>query len=306
MESNSISTTIKLNNGYEMPRIGLGTAGVKDVSNIVYESIKDGLRMIDTAEIYGNEKEIGEGINKALSEGLVKREELFIVTKLWILRKHEAEASIKDQLSNLNLSYVDLYLDHWPMSIYKDSKGEQKFTSMHQVWKQMEDLVHNGYTKSIGVCNYSVQSMMDLLSYASIKPVVNQFEFHPYLNQTNLVKYCQLNDVQVIAYNSICRGGYVQRYHSKANLNLLEEDVVKEIAEKYNTTAGLIALSWALSQGLMVIPSSSNPRRMKENLKALEFRLAEEDVEKIGKLHIAYRFCGSAQYPFSGGIDLFA
>jgi D-xylose reductase len=307
METLSISPTIILNNGYEMPRIGLGTAGVKDVATIVYESIKDGLRMIDTAECYENEKEIGEGISRVIKEGIVKREDLFIVTKLWVNRKHEAESSIKEQLDSLGLDYVDLYLDHWPMSIYKDKNGEQRSVPSHKVWKQLEDLVNKGYTKSIGVCNYNVQSLMDLLSYAEIKPVINQFENHPYLNQRNLVKYCQANNIQVMAYNSICRGGYVYKYHSKVNLNLLEEELIKEIAEKYNTNPGLIALNWALSQELIVIPSTSNPRRMKENMKALEFQLADEDLEKIGKLNNGYRFCGSAQFKlFSGGVDVFA
>jgi len=307
METQSIPPTIKLNNGLEMPRIGLGTAGVKGVAIIVYESIKDGLRMIDTAECYENEKEIGEGINRALTEGIVKREDLFIVTKLWVNRKHEAEASIKEQLASLGLDYVDLYLDHWPMSIYKAKNGEQKYVATHKVWKQLEDLVHKGYTKSIGVCNYNVQSLMDLLCCAEIKPVINQFEFHPYLNQQNLVKYCKANNIQVMAYNSICRGGYVYKYHSKVNLNLLEEELIKEIADKYNTTPGIIALNWALSQGLIVIPSTSNPRRMKENMKALEFKIDDEDVEKIGKLHNGYRFCGSTQFvDFSGGVDTFA
>jgi len=307
MKSLSIPSIVKLNNGQDMPRIGLGTAGIKDVAIIVYESIKDGVRLIDTAECYENEKEIGEGLTRAINDGIVKREELFIVTKLWVNRKHEAEESIKEQLASLNLGYVDLYLDHWPMPIYKSKNGEQKAVPAHKVWRQMEDLVIKGYTRSIGVCNYNVQSLMDLLSYAKIKPVVNQFEFHPYLNQINLVKYCQANDIQVMAYNSICRGGYVSKYHSHVNLNLLEEEIIKEMAEKYKTNTGVIALNWSLSQGLIVIPSTSNPRRMKENLKALDFEMSAEDIENIAKLNNGYRFCGSALFKqFSGGVDVFS
>jgi D-xylose reductase len=306
INKNTISITIKLNNGIEMPRIGLGTNKVQNLSEIVYQSIKDGLRMIDTASRYENEKEVGEGIARAINEKIITREELFVVTKLWITHKADPEAAIKRQLKELNLSYVDLYLDHFPCSIYKVD-GKVVKTPIHILWKNMENLVKKGYTKSIGVSNYKVQTLMDLLSYCEIKPVVNQIEFHPYLNETNLYKYCMENQIIVTAYNSMTKGDYV-KFHSHKNLNLLNEPIIISTAEKYNTTAGNICLNWALSQDVIVIPATSNPNRMKENLTALNFRLTEEDLntinEKLNRIH--YRFNPTTQWDFSMGYDLFA
>ena len=170
----------------------------------------------------------------------------------------------------------------------------------------MENLVNKGLTKSIGISNYNVQLIMDLLSYAKIKPVMNQIEFHPYLAQQSLKEYCQKQGIHLTAYNSICRGKYVGTYHTKANLDLLNEPIVKDLAAKYNVNPGHIALNWALVQDVVVIPSTANPKRMKENLKALDFKLNKEDVEKINKLDINYRFNPPQQYDFSLGVDIFA
>jgi diketogulonate reductase-like aldo/keto reductase len=137
-ENKGIDFYIELNNGIKMPRVGLGTYEVKDLSNIVYSSIKDGVRLIDTA--YKNEKEVGEGIKKAIDEGLVKREDLFIITKVWPSHKHKVEESIRESLSNLGLDYVDLYLDHWPIPVYNDPKtglilSQSLFMNFGLLWK---------------------------------------------------------------------------------------------------------------------------------------------------------------------------
>jgi diketogulonate reductase-like aldo/keto reductase len=307
MENDSLATIpfyIKLNNGYDIPIIGMGTSNQQDLSNIIYESIKDGLRSIDTASIYRNEREVGEGINRAINDGIVKREELFIVTKLWITDKHQPEESIKKQLKELNLDYVDLYLDHWPISIYKiDDKMYR--TPIHQVWKNMENLVKKGYTKSIGVSNYSVQILMDLLTYCEIKPVVNQVEYHPYLHQANLHKYCMDNGIYLIAYNSLTKGAYTS-VHSDKNLILIEEPLIKNLATKYNKTPGQICLNWALVQKVFVIPATSNSKRMKENLNSLSFKLSNEDMNSLKSLNIDFRFLSSTQYSFCMGYDIFA
>ncbi len=297
MNSNSttISKTIKLNNGIEMPRVGLGTHEIPDLANVIYESIKLGLKMIDTAFRYGNEKEVGEGINKAIKDGIVERKDLFIVTKLAYFQRHKPHEAILNQLKILNLEYIDLYLDHWGMSV-NVVDGEVIKTPTHVLWKNMEDLVKKGYTKSIGVSNYNVQLLMDLLSYCEIKPVVNQVEFHPYLATENLLKYCEKNEVYFMAYNSICRGTYVDQYHGSVKLNLLEEEIVKEMSKKYEKTVGQIVLNWALSQNNIVIPSTSKPSRIKENLETLDFRMSKEDVEKVSKLNNGYRFGGSLNW----------
>ena len=298
-----------LNNGIKIPVMGMGTDSMKNISEVIYSSIKSGTRLIDTAARYGNEKEIGIGINKALNEGIVKREDLYIITKLNPIEKDDPEKAIKESLEKLNLSYVDLYLDHWPSGDkFKDGKL-YKAVPVHYFWPIIESFVSKGYTKSIGVSNYNVQSLLNILSFCKIKPAVNEIEFHPYLYQKNLVEFCKAQGIQVIAYNSLIRGNSVQTYKDKFkdySLNLLEEDVIKEMAKKYNTTEGLIALNWSISQDLIVIPRTSNPNRMSENLKAKDFRMSKEDIEKISKLNKNQRFNCSYIWDSYMGVDLFA
>lgn len=285
--SPSISKYIILNNGVEMPRIGLGTSKIQEVDKVVYDSIKNGLRMIDTAFSYDNEKEVGEGINKALNEGIVERKDLFVTTKLSFKQKQNPEEAIKNQLKTLNLSYVDLYLDHWPFETYTvDEKTYNTPTAV--LWKNMEDLVRKGYTISIGVSNYNVHLLTDILSFCEIKPVINEIEIHPYFTNKKLLEYCQGQEIQIIGYNSLVKGPYVARH--KMNLNLLEENIIRELSTKYKKTPGQIALNWSLSQNIIVIPSSRNGKRIIENLGSLNFKLSEKEIEKISSLHIGFKF----------------
>ena len=292
-----VSKTLKLNNGNDIPKFGLGTLLVKNVADITYAGIKEGVRLIDTAWIYQNEKEVGKGINKALDDKLVKREDLFIITKVWATHKSDPEASLIAQLKDLNLDYVDLYLDHAPVAYDND-----KFFPQHIFWKNMEGVVKKGLAKSIGVCSYNVQLLMNLLSFAEIKPVVNQFEFHPYLTQPGLVKFCKDNNVKIMAYNSLGKNFFVEKYHSESKLNLIEDKIIGEVGKKYNKTNGVILLNWAISQDIIVIPSTSSAERFKENLQCLSFKMSDEDIQKISKLNIPFRF-GSVQ---GGAPDIFA
>jgi diketogulonate reductase-like aldo/keto reductase len=282
--------TTKLNNGEEIPLSGFGTYAMQGLAETVYESIKKGLRCIDTAEFYKNEKEIGEGIKKAIEENIITRKELYIITKIWPTSKHIPEETLLNQLNDLNLTYVDLYLDHWPSQI-NEVDGKIIKTPMHILWRNMEDLVRKGLTKSIGVSNYNIQSLNNLLSFCEIKPVLNQVEFHPYFYQKELLSFCRNNDILLMAYNSLCKGVYTQRdIHKEKNLNLLEEKIVKELSEKYNRTPGQIVLNWAIYQNVIVIPASSKSDRVKENIESFNFRLSEEDFEMLCKLDIGYRF----------------
>jgi diketogulonate reductase-like aldo/keto reductase len=307
MESDKITPDITLNNNIKMPRIGLGTHKIENCAEIVYESIKSGCRLIDTASVYQNEKQVGQGIKKAIDEGIVKREDLFVVTKIWTQDKHRVDQSIKYQLGELGLDYVDLYLDHWPFCTWIDDDTKKEITvPSHVFWPKMEELVHKGQVKSLGVSNYNVQLLADLLAFAKIKPVVNQFELHPYLAQTGLVNYCLANNVYPMAYNSICRGSYAKKKIT-SEVNLLEDSVMKQYAEKYGVTTGILALNWALSRNCIVIPGTSNPKRMGENLKALNFKLSEEDLKcLLEKLDKNFRFNGTSDWGWSKNVDIFA
>jgi diketogulonate reductase-like aldo/keto reductase len=307
MESQSTNLTepIKLSNGQLIPRLGVGSFLMEDAETVIYQSIKDGVRLIDTAWRYSNEKQVGNAITRAINEGLVKREDLFIVTKVWVGHKTDPEKALKGQLVDLNLDYVDLYLDHWPMTVYEWEGVSYKAPTYH-FWCNMEKLVEQGLTKSIGLCNYNVQHILDILSFCKIRPVVNQIEYHPYLMQNNLIKFCKNEGITIMAFNSLVRGKYVDRFHKESNLSLVEEPIVKEIAEKHNTTPGLIALNFPLSQGHVTIYGTSNPNRTKENLNALKINLSEEDQNAIAKLDRGYRFNTSVQWDFFKGVDVFA
>lgn len=290
MEEQNISKTTTLNNGMKMPLAGLGTYAIQGLTENVYESIKHGLRLIDTAQFYKNEKEVGEGINRAIKENIVTREDLFIITKIWCTSKHIPEETLTNQLKDLNLTYVDLYLDHWPSQI-NEVDGKIIKTPNHILWKNMEDLVKKGLTKSIGVSNYNIQSLMNLLSFCEIKPVLNEVEFHPYFHQKELLNFCKNNEIQLLAYNSLCKGLYTKgAHHTEVKLNLLEENIIIELSKKYNKSTGQIALNWAITQNVAVIPSSQKSSRVKENIESVNFRLSKEDFDKISELNIGYRF----------------
>jgi diketogulonate reductase-like aldo/keto reductase len=279
-----------LNNGIQCPIIGEGTHFVKNViASVVYQSIKDGVRFIDTASIYDDEEEVGEGIKKALDEKIVKREELYVVTKLWTDERDDIEGALRRSLKKLKLDYVDLYLDHWPIFYLKEKNNIKTHNvPMHIMWEEMEKLVVKGLTKSIGVSNYNVQSLHNLLSFCKIKPVFNQVEFHPYLYQKELLNYCNSENIKIIAYNPICRGAYVNM--EKEKLNLLEEPIVKELAEKYKKTPGQIVLNWLINLGIVPIPRTGKPERMKENLDSTTFVMEKDDYEKVSNLNKNHRF----------------
>ena len=317
------SKRLKLNNGLEIPIMGLGTTRLrnlddankslkgddrmKDVEEVVYSSIKHGTRLIDTASKYENEVEVGKGIKKAIDEGIVKREDLFVITKMWPDEKEDPEKALKQSLERLQLSYVDLFLDHWPSGKCYNGKNNFKLISVKDMWPKMEKLVEENLTKSIGVSNYNVQNLLIVLSICKIKPVVNEVEFHPYLYQKDLKEFCDLENIKIIAYYPLIKGvNYKSRFTKIMNekkLDLLNEEIVKNLANKYGKTVGQIILNWHVHLGVIPIPGSANPERMKENLAAIDFKMEDKDYDLISSLDKQFRFCdGIGIY----GIDIFA
>ena len=300
--------TLKLYNDLICPIIGLGTTRMKDVEEVVYQSIKDGTRLIDTASKYENEVEVGKGINKAIKEGIVKREDLFVVTKMWLNEKEDPEKALKGSLERLQLEYVDLYLDHWPSGKCYNGKNDFKFISIKDIWPKMEKLVEQGLTKSIGVSNYNVQNLLIILSLCKIKPVTNQVEFHPYLYQKDLKEFCDKENIKIISYYPLIKGvNFKKRFEKimkEKNLDLLNEDIVLNLAQKYGKTPGQIILNWHIHLGVIPIPGTSNPERMKENLESSEFKMDDKDYEALSSFNDKqFRFCdGYGIY----GINIFA
>lgn len=297
---------IKLNNGYTCPVIGLGTCQSNN-AELIYQSIKDGTRLIDTASGYKNEEQVGLGIKKALDDGIVKRDDLFVITKLGIIEKEDPEAALKNSLKKLQLDYVDLYLDHWPSFKNYKEPGKFKLIPVKDTWSKMEKLVEQGLAKSIGVSNYNVQSLLIVLSECKIRPTFNEVEFHPYLYQKNLKEFCDKENIVILSYNPIVKGDYCKRSEQimkEKKLDLFNEKVVKDLAEKYKKTPGQIILNWHIHIGVIPIPGTRSPNRMKENLVAAEFSMDEEDIKKLSSFEDKqYRFCDSISW---AGVDVFA
>ena len=299
---------LKLNNGLTIPIMGLGTTRMQNIEEVIYKSIKDGTRLIDTASRYENETEVGKGIKKAIEEKIVKREDLFIITKMWLNEKEDPEKALRSSLSRLQLDYVDLYLDHWPSSKCYTGKNDFKLVSVKDLWPKMEKLVEQGLTKSIGVSNYNVQNLLIILSICKIKPVVNEVEFHPYLYQKDLKEFCDKEGIKIVSYYPLIKGvNFKTRYGTKMiekGMDLLNEEVVKILAKKYGKTVGQILLNWHIHLGVIPIPGTSKPERMKENLAAADFKMDEKDIEALCSFNEKqHRFCdGLGLY----GIDIFA
>ena len=295
--------------GAKIPSIGLGTAYINsDISELVYSSIKDGTRLIDTAAVYGSEEGVGKGVKKAIKEGIVKREDLFITTKLSKYEMSNPEACIKKSLKQLDMDYVDLYLIHWPKFFDYDKNGNKiNLAPIHKVWPLMESFVEKGYTKYIGVSNFNTQSLLNLLSFCKIKPLVNEIELHPYLYQKKLVEFCRRENIIIFGYNPLVKGCYCAETAEENMRNLLGEKLIVDLSKKYNKTVGQIVLNWSVSREVIPIPMTSNLHRMKENLASNEFVMDENDLKKIDKLNRNQRFGQSDIWNiYDDQIDVFA
>ena len=272
-EFNFDTKTVTLNSGYEMPIIGLGTWTQNDeeTANSVYYALEDGYRLIDTAQYYGNEYGVGEGLRRAIDDGIVTREEVFITTKIMPSSYNNAYNSIDGSLERLGVDYIDLLLIHQPGS------------NDEEVYKAMEQGVYDGKVKSIGISNYYTKEEIDeVLSYATIVPAVIQNENHIYYQNTDLKEYVSKYGIIIESWYPF--GG---RGHTSENFN---NEVIRDIATKYNKTSAQIILRWQLQAGYIVIPGSSNPDHILENYSIFDFSLNEEDMKNIADINKNQRY----------------
>ena len=255
----------ELNNGLKIPVLGLGVFRMDDKKE-AYKSIRKaidlGYRHIDTAMIYENEEPVG----KAIRESGVDRADFFVTTKLWIddIKNDNAQNALDSSLRKLGLDYVDLYLVHWPI--------KDKYVS---IWKDMERIAATDKVRAVGVSNYQENHLKEILDLRSLVPAVNQIELHPYLSQNELVEFCTQHNIKIESWSPLCAN----------KNNLLDEQILKDLAEKYSKTPAQIILRWNIERGLIVIPKSSNPGRQKENIDLFDFSLTAEDIEKVNSLN---------------------
>ncbi|KAF8995030.1 Aldo/keto reductase [Cyathus striatus] len=293
--------------GDKMPAVGLGTWKIPNetCAETVYTAIKCGYRLIDGAADYGNEKEAGEGVRRAIEEGIIKREDIFITSKLWntFHAPQNVKASIKHQLALWGLDYLDLFLVHFPIALANvpidhkfppgwfgdDGKVHLEDTPLHETWKVMEELVDQGLVKNIGLSNCNGSILLDVLRYARIKPQVLQIERHPYLSQEPLIKLTEALGIAMIAYSSLGPQGYIEISLDHGAQSLLAVPSVVFIASKHNRTPAQVLLRWSTQRNIAVIPKSDTVPMLTENLKSTEFDLDKKDLEAIGSLNVNIR-----------------
>ncbi|MDB5167661.1 MAG: glyoxal reductase [Candidatus Saccharibacteria bacterium] len=273
-------TDIILNNKLLIPQLGLGVWQANDGSEVesaVTSAINAGYRLIDTAAIYGNET----GVGRAIKNSNVAREELFITTKVWNGDQgyDKTLAAFDHSMKLLGLEYLDMYLIHWPLpakALYNET------------WKAMEELYNQGRVKAIGVCNFQIPHLQDLMAHATIQPAVNQIELHPYFPQTELRKFAKENNIAIESWSPIGGKGGTGG-NSSHDVPLLEQPILTTIGLKYNKTPAQVVIRWHIQNGLIVIPKSVHEDRIKQNFDVFDFELTDDDMKAINGLETGKR-----------------
>lgn len=262
----SIETKVKLNNGVMIPALGLGvyqSHSGSETRGAVLQALKTGYRHIDTAKFYANEKDVASG----LKDAGVPREHVFITTKLWN-DDHGYDNTVKachESLKQLGLPYIDLYLIHYPVHKLRSES-----------WRALETLHEEGKCRAIGVSNYTIRHLDELLQTCKTVPAVNQVEFHPYLFQKELLDFCRSHKIQLVAYSPLTKG------------KKLKDPKLMEVAARYNKSPAQVLIRWSLQHGLIVIPKSSHADRILENADVFDFDISPDDMERLNSFHCNY------------------
>ena len=293
---------LSFSNGDQIPMIGLGTwkSAPGKVYDAVIAAIEAGYRHIDCAAIYGNEAEIGQALQKVMKDGIVKREELWITSKLWN-DSHKAahvKPALEKTLSDLQLDYLDLYLIHWPVTLkhgttYPRSRAD--FISLEEAplgetWTAMESCAKQGMIRHLGVSNFKIDKIKEIQRQADIQPEMNQIELHPFLTQDKLINYCRENGILVTAYSPLGSRDRPNSSKKADEPNLFTHPTIQQIADKHQCSAPQVLITWAVQRDTIVIPKSTTPAHIRQNLESIKVSLDTEDMQAIQNIKQAYRF----------------
>lgn len=288
--------TLKFSNNDAMPALGLGTwkSSPGEVKQAVINAIEIGFRHIDCAAIYKNEAEIGEAILECIQNGIVKREELWITSKLWndAHKAKDVKEGLQSTLKDLGLEYLDLYLMHWPVAFKsgvefpENSDGYLPLSEVpiEETWKAMQELQKEGHVRHIGTSNFSQKKLQQLIDVGGQKPEMNQVELHPYLQQEELINFCHENDIHVTAYSPLGSMDRPEVFKKEGEPIPLENKTVVAISNTNQVSPAQVLIRWQLQRGISVIPKSTNANRLKENYNTLNLELTDEQMDEISAL----------------------
>lgn len=292
---------LEFRNGDRMPALGLGTwkSSPGEVGAAVLEALRIGYRHIDCAAIYGNEAEVGAALSEAFERGIVRREELWITSKLWCDRhaRADVEPALRETLGALRLDHLDLYLVHWPVAVRRDAGGpdDPRFfvpleeQPLLETWRGMEDVADRGLARHVGVSNYSARKLADHLGERR-PPEVDQVELHPYLQQPDLLGFTREHGIHLTAYSPLGSIDRPETMKADGEPVLLEDTALARIAARHDATVAQVLIAWALRRGTSVIPKSVNPARLAENLAAAELELDDDAMAEIAALDRGRRY----------------
>lgn len=303
---------INVGKNQQLPSVGLGFWKIDNsvAAEVTTEAIRVGYRHLDCASDYGNEAFVGLGIEKAFSQGICRREDLWVTSKLWNTyhRPEHVELACRKSLQDLRVDYLDLYLIHFPIALsfvpfeqrypagwFFDPSSPKRAMKpspvpISETWGAMERLVEKGLVKNIGISNFGTSLVRDLLSYAAIRPAVLQVESHPYLVQPKLLRYCQNEEIAFTAFSPLGAPSYIPIGMATEKDSAMNEPVVRSIAESHKKSPAQILLRWGVQRGTAVIPKTSNPARLAENLSIFDFELTEDQMRSIAAMDRNQRF----------------
>ena len=290
-------------NGDKIDILGLGTwkSDTKEIKTAIHAALDAGYRHIDCAYVYGNEAAIGEALQQYFTDHNLKREDIWLTSKLWNTAHlaKDVKPALQETLDALQTDYLDLYLMHWPVAFRPDLKGfpekSEDFLSLEEApledsWEAMIALKNDGLIKHAGVSNFSQHKLEKLIKKSSEKPEMNQIELHPYLQQWDMLDFCKQNDICLTAYSPLGSKDRIPQMKAPDEPSLLENKVINEIAEKHEASPAQILIKWAIDRGTVVIPKSTNPKRIQQNFESLKVELDDQDHQHIKELDRHFRY----------------